>query len=189
MTFNGSSWEARILIEIPWIPLDAPLKNEQGNRSPERYFAIINQFMVESNPRYKPRDGKTYCNIFVWDVTCAMNAEIPHWVNSTGVPCQPNSEGSHRVNCNEMFKWLHAVGENYGWQNVDILKATESATKGLPTIAIHRNTSGNGHVAMLMPYCTIDSGLMFSQAGRRCFANGSFEDSFAGKSVEFWTHD
>ena len=55
------------------------------------YNNVINQFAVQYNPRYGEVyvDGvlkKTNCNIFVWDVTSAMGALIPHWVDANGWP-------------------------------------------------------------------------------------------------------
>ena len=69
---------------IPPCQSNIPLTNEVGNRSMDNYQAVLNEFGVETNPRYLQRNGNTYCNIFVWDATKAMGAEIPHWVNSSG---------------------------------------------------------------------------------------------------------
>lgn len=62
-------------------PVDPPVTSTLEDRHPLLYSAIINQFGVETNPRYRPRNNNTYCNIFVWDVSSAMGAEIPHWIN------------------------------------------------------------------------------------------------------------
>ena len=59
-----------------------------GNRSAANYNAVLDQFSVGNNPRYARRNGNTYCNIFVWDATRAMGAEIPHWVDQQGRPAE-----------------------------------------------------------------------------------------------------
>jgi len=62
-----------------WEPVDAPFRNRRNKRSPINYLKVVNQFAVEDNRRYEG-GGKTYCNIFVWDVTRAMGVEIPHYI-------------------------------------------------------------------------------------------------------------
>ncbi|NPV90054.1 MAG: hypothetical protein HPY50_04670 [Firmicutes bacterium] len=64
-------------------PLQPKFTSDENLRSPYAYDMIIDQFKVADNPRYKRRNGNTYCNIFAWDVTNAMGAEIPYWVDAT----------------------------------------------------------------------------------------------------------
>ena len=73
-------------------PLDAhwciaPVEKAQkcvGNV--ETYNRIINQFGIgtnndDTNFRYKPKSGETFCNIFVYDVCCAYGAKYPYWTD------------------------------------------------------------------------------------------------------------
>jgi hypothetical protein len=61
-----------------WKPATPAITSDQSLRSPELYRAVIDQFQVGTAERYRPfRNGNTYCNIYVWDVTRAMGAEIP----------------------------------------------------------------------------------------------------------------
>lgn len=69
-----------------WIPIDAPVRGNPSNRNAHTYNEVLNPFAVGNNPRYTPRGGNTSCNIFVWDATRAMGAEIPHWVDDAGNP-------------------------------------------------------------------------------------------------------
>jgi len=62
--------------------LAAPIGNSVNARSVSSYNAVIDQFGVDRNPRYAPHDGLTFCNIFVSDVTRAMEAPIPHRVDA-----------------------------------------------------------------------------------------------------------
>ena len=53
----------------PWSDIVAPLTNPSDERDSRIYNAVLNQFGVESNSRYKAnQQGKneTYCNIYVW---------------------------------------------------------------------------------------------------------------------------
>src|SRR5262249_34542604 len=94
--------DPRVLEIRQWIPLDAPTQNQPRERSVESYQAVIEQFGVETNPRYRPHDGLTFCNIFVSDVTRAMHAPIPHRVNANGDP----DDGGRELNVAGMVAWV-----------------------------------------------------------------------------------
>ena len=97
------------------LPVDAPSRSSLGARDRESYDNVVDQFVVEENPRYKARDDipisndadtqacavefvgsgtsaclppsfTTYCHTFVWDVTRAMGVELPYWVDENGDP-------------------------------------------------------------------------------------------------------
>jgi len=99
----------------PWVPANVPLKSAASERSPALYDAVIDQFVVEKNPRYR-RDqqgkGETYCNIFVWDVTRAMGAEIPHWVDQENNPTVLGK--GIELDANAVIQWLQNRGKNQG---------------------------------------------------------------------------
>ena len=99
-----------------WLPVNPAVTSSPDNRTPESYSQVVDQFDVENSKRYdQQQDGKiTWCNIFAWDVTSAMGAEIPHWVYSDGRPAEPCAIGSHEMNANEVAKWLKEKGEKYG---------------------------------------------------------------------------
>jgi len=174
---------------IPWIRLDAPILNSASDRSPERYNAVIDQFDVETNPRYVPRDDKTYCNIFVWDVTRAMEAEIPHWTNASGEPVSHETKDAIRMNCNAMCNWLHSLGLKYGWHKVQISQAVQAAAQGHPSIAIFCNPDGNGHVAMILPDQPTKDGHLCAQAGKQCLRRVPLSAAFGSNKPEFWMHE
>jgi hypothetical protein len=174
---------------IPWITIDAPIYNESGNRSVEHYNLVIDQFDVESNPRYIPREGKTYCNIFVWDVTRAMRAEIPHWTNTLGEPVSHDFYGAIRKSCNSMYYWLYSLGSKYGWYKADISRAIIFASQGKPSIAIYHNPHGNGHIAIILPDQPTDDGPFCAQAGKQCYRRIHLKIAFGDKTPEFWIHE
>ena len=88
-----SAWQRPSMMERPpqpgttgtnrAVPTTPPVQSDASNRSVAIYNNVINQFAVGVNPRYQPSTNATYCNIFAWDVTRAMNAEIPHWYDTT----------------------------------------------------------------------------------------------------------
>jgi hypothetical protein len=99
-----------------WEPLDAPIKNAPGARSPEKLLAIAAQFDVEVNPRYERTVSSTFCNIYAWDVTRAMGAELPHWIHDNG---DIGTLGHDReTTCNSLIAWLENHGPRHGWTEV-----------------------------------------------------------------------
>ncbi len=144
-----------------------------GNRSADTYRKVIDQFDVENNPRYAPRDGSTYCNIFQWDVTKAMGAEIPHYTNAvTGEPTTTDDPDVRHMNANRISNWLNTYGEKYGWYEVSAEQAQRLANQGHPAVTIWKNNSGgHGHCQVVCPLADGNydpqKGVAIAQAGRR----------------------
>ena len=76
-----------------WLPVDAPLTNSPGNRSPELLRAVAAQFDVTRNDRFKvqvvtnpvtkKRTVLTWCNIFLADVLLALKTgPWLHWIET-----------------------------------------------------------------------------------------------------------
>ena len=155
----------------PWKPTDPAIVSDVYNRSAELYRNVIGQFNVASNPRYSTSRGGTYCNIFVWDVTSAMGAEIPHYYNaSTGKPMEYGDNGANQMTANRMHSWLHEHGEEYGWYEVSAREAQNIANQGRPVVtALYRN-GAHGHVQAVCPSkdgkYNEEKGVTIAQAGR-----------------------
>lgn len=158
-----------------WKPANPPLTNDAGNRSAQQYDAVIDQFDVTRNSRYAPyRNGSdTYCNIYVWDVTRAMGAEIPHYIHpQTGdMLGYPPPKGALETTANRLYDWLQNHGERYGWIQVDEATAQLAANAGQPAVTVLKNPTGHGHVQMIRPSDNNDfdpqKGVAVAQAGSR----------------------
>lgn len=174
--------------EVPWMPLIPAITGNEACRSQELLSSIIGQFDVEVNPRYRPRDGKTYCNIYAWDVTSALGVEIPHWVNSQGVPVHFTDSAGIRLSCNAMYEWLNTHGSVRGWRPEALDVAFSFANRGCPVVAIRPNPLGNGHIAIVKPGADRPGELMVAQAGKTCSSALSLRDAFDGHPVEFYVH-
>lgn len=173
-------------------PSTPPFTNSAGDRSVANYSNVINQFAVANNRRFLPRDGYTYCNIFAWDVTRAMGAEIPHWVTADG---RPTGVGQGReLNANATDQWLAKHGANYGWHRVSAAEAQTLANQGKPAVAVWNSGSGSpGHVAMVRPG-TYDpaEGPTIAQAGGQNYNLTTVRVGF-GRSrmdqIAYYAHD
>lgn|GEM_PF-1146716 len=180
------------------LPIQPPITNQVGERSPGTYNQLIDQFDVENNPRYKRQGNRTFCNIFVWDVTRAMGAEIPHWVNDKGEPCKPHERGAREINANLTAKWLKEHGQKYGWREATREEAIANANAGKPTVAIWYNNSpqkgtfdadnpwshdwGNsGHIVMVRPQKdkSNPSAVYIAQAGINNYQYTRLENGFS----------
>ncbi len=171
-----------------WLPVDAPRTNQPGDRSVANYNAVLDQFSVGNNPRYARRNGNTYCNIFVWDATKAMGAEIPHWVDQQGRPAEVGARGAWEMDANATHRWLENQGRSQGWRKVSAAEAQRMANTGRPVVASWLNPGGIGHIAMVRPG---EGAMQIAQAGARNFNEGSLSRGFgnAARATEFFVHD
>ncbi|MCS7081165.1 MAG: LysM peptidoglycan-binding domain-containing protein [Chloracidobacterium sp.] len=171
-----------------WEPINAPLQGDPANRNRATYDNVINQFAVGVNPRYARREGNTYCNIFVWDVTRAMRAEIPHWVDANG---NPTAVGRGReLDANATNQWLNTHGGRFGWREVSAEEAQRLANQGHPVVASWRNPGGIGHIAIVRPGEMTSRGPAIAQAGARNFNYGQLQDGFGNaRGVQFFVND
>jgi hypothetical protein len=133
------------------LPVDAPWRSAPGARDRVTYEKVIDQFAAEENPRYRPRHdsrasydigNRTYCNIFVWDITRAMGVEIPLWVIEGGEPVEPlfTQKGwlipkpAYWLAANGFNQWLNQAGPLYGWRKVSAEEAQGWVNLGYPTV-------------------------------------------------------
>jgi hypothetical protein len=172
------------------------ISSDTTNRSTDLLMRVIRQFNVVSNPRYTPANGLTYCNIFAWDVTSALGAEIPHWTYSNGDIAAPFATGASEMTANATVTWLANNGARYGWTKVTASQAQTNANQGKPAIAIWKNPTGaSGHVAAVRYDTTsfdATRGPAIAQAGATntefTYVKNSFTTGFAAGTVQYWMH-
>ena len=179
-----------------WKPATPVITSSEGARNPALYRSVIDQFSVETAERYKPfRDGYTYCNIFMWDVTSAMGAEIPHYTNpQTGEPMYyPDIKGATQMGAIATDEWLKKYGPEYGWRQVDAETAQRYANSGRPAVT----TAGSlGHVQIVCPSQDGDfdqiRGVTIAQAGRivtnYTHLSGTYSTN-GQQSVSYFVHE
>ena len=147
----------------------------------EAYARVMDQLNVEKEPRYLPRDGMTFCNIFVWDVTRLMSCEVPHWVDEYWRPTRVG--GGRETDANAIVESLHRG--RWGWKPCS--RPRDCANEGWPVIAGWANARGPGHVAMVRPGA--GETLMVSQAGATNGREMPLAQAFGRKPVLYWFHD
>ena len=194
---DGTVTNSAVMPVEQWRPTTPVITSNVHNRSPDLYRAVVGQFQVETAERYRPfRNGNTYCNIFVWDVTSAMGAELPlYTVRETGEPrFYPNTRGARSMGAIAMCSWLSTHGARYGWREVDAPTAQAHANRGRPAIT---SAGSLGHVQMVVPSreggFDPSRGVTIAQAGRTNTNYTHISSIYSGNalnnSVRYWIHD
>ena len=166
------------------LPAAPQLRCSEACRCPGHLLGVAAQFRVESEPRYQPRDGNTFCNIFVWDVTSALGAEVPHWVDDAGNPCAPGH--GRELSANALCDWLESdAALERGWRTVGSAEAELEAGEGRPVVATLRNQAGHGHVAILLPSLR---GPRIAQAGAHNMFDAPLARGFGATAPTFFAH-
>lgn len=177
----------------PWVPVKVPAEPLNVPRSAEAYSRAIDALPLFESQRYQPHGGATFCNIYVWDCTRLLGCEVPHWVNGSGmgsgIPTDGPFLGAREQTANDMADWLQVDGPRYGWGSVTTNDAQWHANVGNPTVAVWRNPSGTGHIAMVRPgELHPEKGPCIAQAGKRNFRSGHVRDGFGAHPVEYFVH-
>jgi hypothetical protein len=179
---------ARLIESTKWLTPDISIAVLPQNgaclpRSAENLRATVALFCVESAERYRRRDitgdgaPETFCNIFVSDTTRALGAEIPHNVAGAWQDVRANAE------------WLRA--KNDGWRIATAAEAQARANVGYPSIVVwDAPNRAHGHIALLVPQRTNETGVVIAQAGASNFSHGPLIRGFGQAApLEFFTHD
>lgn len=158
-------------------PVTAEWRGHPSTRSASMLAKVVEQFQVETAPRYARRDitgdgrAETFCNAFARDVMGALGCPLP-W----------------GLRANELTAWLTGDGREYGWGQVDAHQARSLAEEGLPVLACWFNrNAGPGHIAVVVPSRGAD-GLWIAQAGAHNFTRGELSRGFGSLPVSFFAH-
>ena len=178
MKFDGLEVPKVLQGRDVWIALQAPLQSKEGRRSKEIYEMLIKQFGVTVNPRYNEEaPGKGRGHIFVWDVSRAMNCEIPHFV------------GAKELTLAQTCDWLRHEGPMRGWKRVGGDEVFEAANKGRLVIALPRETRTK-HLAVITPQeVSSDGSPRLTGISLKRGDNFHPRDMFGAKAVDCFYHD
>jgi hypothetical protein len=147
-----------------------PVKSDTSNRYGDLYLAVINQFGVNTNVRYTPASGYTFCNTFAGDVARAMGHAFP----------RKSSSDPATIGFPALYNWF--TGGTSGWTKLDV-----STASGLQKLIAHVNAGkmavavNNGHIAVIrsgQANVTKMGDLRIAQAGANNNVNISLSTGF-----------
>lgn len=144
-------------------------------RSAAALYDLLASFKVETAEKYRRRDvtgdglPETFCNVFVHDVTTALEMPVPLLL------------------ANAQVAWFDEVGRAKGWSNIDVHKAEVLANEGYPVVVGWSNPRGHGHVAIGCP--SNEPGLHIAQAGSSNFTCRPVSRGFGLTPYKCWGHD
>lgn len=146
-----------------------PLTSNSSNRYPGLYENLIDQFGVNTNPRYKAYSTYSFCNTFAGDVARAMGNPLPQKSSTDpatiGFPSNPYGSGNYK---NSLWIWFTTKSAGSGWREVP------NTSSGLQQLISHVNAGkmaiaiNNRHVAVIRPWqlnVTKAGDLRIAQAG------------------------
>lgn len=126
----------------------------------KRILQVINYLDVEKSLRYQPRNGKTFCNIYSYDLLMLLDAYIPRvwWkkdilkdIIAGYKPEVKYSETVIELNTNSIYDWLIEFGDSFNWKEVNSFQALSKQVKSAATVGIvcSKNSSGHGHLGIV----------------------------------------
>ncbi len=148
------------------------------------YEHALRLFAPSTSARYQPRDGLTFCNIFISDVTRALAKgglaeELPHRVDGV------------EQTMNMMIARLR--GGVPGWKKAEWPgKHAMHVGEGMPpTLVTWRSIKGPGHGAFmcLQGFPSEFGGIRLAQAGQKCGIGLPLRECFSKKKwpeLEWW---
>jgi len=178
---------------IPPKPSNAPNPIDNSKQySIEQIMEAIHTLDVENAERYRAKDGKTYCNIFVMDFCKKMGIPLPDYLD-----WDKDGKIDDYLNANEAINWIRgtynhggvSTGPEQGWASVGAVKAAQLASKGYVVLATWENPKADepGHIAVVRPESQ-PGDIMIAQAGRRNFESGKVGQGFGTLDVIYYAY-
>jgi len=190
--------------------LNEPRQPGRKGTTPEELvaeiLAIIDWLAVDdaAHTRYQPRDGLTFCNIYVHDFCHLAGAYVPRvwWTQravidlTQGKAVEPLIGSTiTEMRANGLFGWLNDFGPSFGWRRTGTLSDLQQAANqgGLGLIVAKRKDEGrSGHIVMVVPEAE-------GRAARRNAAGeviaplqsqaGETNFQFGTSTLNWWRHE
>jgi hypothetical protein len=179
----------------------------------EQLLDIVEYLKVDASPRYAPRNGDTFCNIYAYDYCYLANAYLPRvWWSGSAIERLARGEmvavqpgvTVFELNANSLFNWLKDFGPRFGWIRVLSLDELQNAAnEGRVAILSAQRVALNtpGHILAVVPengsnQATRKAGsvsvALQSQAGASNFrfssATGRWWTAAKFREAAFWVH-
>jgi hypothetical protein len=147
------------------------------NRSAARLVLLVAEERVETNHRYVPHNGLTYCNSFAAAVCARMGCPIPNKL------------------ANDLHEWFSShLAQALGWESSTAEEAQRLADQGAQAVASWRNQGvdehgapRHGHIAIVMPSLG-EPGIWVAAAGANNATRTLLERQFGKRVPDFFVH-
>lgn len=174
-TYDGLTAPAELTGRDVWKVVQAPLQSKPSRRARALYEQVLKQFAVASNPRYAPdASGGERSHIFVWDVSLAMNCEIPHF------------SGAKENNLSQTTDWVRHVGPMRGWVRVNSADIYDVAARGQLVVVVPKDPRQKG-IAIVHPQPRALAPVVVSGGTKRGWGI-SLREALGVVSCEYFTH-
>lgn len=129
----------------------------------QQLTAIGDWLAVGTSARWRPREGKTFCNVYAADFCYLAAAYLPRvwWTNDSllriaqgQVPPVLAESTVREMRADDLFAWLVDMGPRFGWRRVFDATALQGAANGggVGLICADRETPGlPGHITIVVP--------------------------------------
>jgi hypothetical protein len=176
--FDGKKVPPTLQDRNVWRAVQAPLQSREARRTSDLYDMVVKQFGVTVNPRYEDdAPGKIRGHIFVWDVSRAMNCEIPHFT------------GAKELSLAQTCDWLRHEGPMRGWRRVTEQDIIKRANKGFMVVALPKETRTK-HLALVLPQAApADNSPRLTGIALLRDVNVHPREMFGARAIDCFSHD
>lgn len=174
--YDGETAAKEVSTKSTWRALAAPVKSRGTKRSARVLWTVIDQFAVGTNPRYmraNPNDLRAH--IFAWDVSMAMECEIPHY------------KLGREMTCGATIDWVRFKATESGWRRVDQAAAIAAADRGELVLAISKDPKASA-LAVVRPGGAGDDGKPRVASGGVPKGNDLGVTEAVGAEVMYFAH-
>ncbi len=175
VTYDGLKPPDQVTSRDSWRAVQAPLQSKPGRRERGLYEQILKQFAVSTNPRYladAPERDRSH--IFVWDVSLAMNCEIPHF------------SGAKEHTLGQTCDWVRHEGPMRGWLRVSDGELFNTIERGQLVVVMPKDTRLKG-IAIVPPQPRAFVPVVVS-AGKKRGWGLTLRDAIGVTNCEYFTH-
>lgn len=125
--------------------------------------SVIAWLAVEQSKRYQPGGGRTFCNIYAYDVAYAADVYLPRiwWMDRAIAALEAGQQVAaqydvtvREMNANAIHNWLQDYGPRFGWKRIFSLSDMQDCANrgGIATICARRkDLARSGHIVIIAP--------------------------------------
>lgn len=175
--YDGQTPAPEVVDSETWRPVKAPVQSRPRRRTGRLLWMVIDQFAVAHNPRFAVSETAVdpRAHIFAWDVSLAMDCEIPH------------HRSGRELTLGQTIDWLRFESLNEGWRRADADGAMAAADRGELALVIPKDPKHRA-LAIVRPGGPGEDGRpRVASAGRPCGGDLSVEEA-VGRQVEYFFH-